>query len=371
MKVQPTALVKKKTEHFLDLTAMHHLLGDMRNGKIGSLPLPLLYFQLTSFLGKTEQNFAEPVGQVPKLLLEHNRNPRNLIMCEMAQIDIDLVFFYDAATKQTRMEWKQYYLYPELARPLHQQRVILHIAVTEVDGVVRNVNVPLQAIFAGYSDVNEGHQGYSHTVAFLDEEGLVIDELFYIGITSRNWLIRLEEHMAEIRGGSNKRFHVAWRSYAGNSKVMLTSELIVLNQTFKGVMDWEEMMVDSQKEAGKSLNMIPGGFKGLKFLHEHRIINRENISLGERDKAIEAYARTVPNRLGIPNPFLSALWKDDNFYAKVLAGRSDVLSPSQVLKIRELANLGQNANQIFESVQARNPEQVQRVIDGKTYTRIK
>jgi hypothetical protein len=34
---------------------------------------------------------------------------------------------------------------------------------------------------------------------------------------------------------------------------------------------WEEDQVDIHMAAGNSLNMIPGGFKGNRFLHEHRL----------------------------------------------------------------------------------------------------
>ena len=51
--------------------------------------------------------------------------------------------------------------------------------------------------------------------------------------------------------------------------------------------------------------MIPGGFKGLQFLHKLRIIDRMNISLEERDTAIADFVRQNP-RKGIPNPFIAA-----------------------------------------------------------------
>lgn len=51
----------------------------------------------------------------------------------------------------------------------------------------------------------------------------------------------------------------------------------------------------------------------------------------------------------------------------MLAGRSDVLTPGQVLAIRELAAKGRTPQQIFEVVGARNVELVQRVLQGKTY----
>lgn len=355
---------------YLDLKAIHPLLGHVLHGHIGSLPVSLLYFQLEAFLRNSERNFAPAIGAIPRRLLEHNKQPRKLHVCEMAQIDADVVFTYDASTKRTDMQWKAYFEHPQFARPEGHQRVVLHIMVKEESELMRSVSVPLQPLMVGYGDVAEGHQGYVHSITFLDPKGEILDQVYYIGVTGRNWLIRMEEHLAEIRGGSNKRFHAAWRAYAGDANVMLGSELIVLNHTFQGVMAWEEEQVDAVMEAKKSLNMIPGGFKGMRFLHEHRVTDRVDISLEERDKAIAEYVRRVGVRAGVPNLLLAELWRDDEFYLKVLSGRSDVLTPGQVLAIRDLAAKGRTAQQIFEAVGARNVEQVQRVLRGKTYNRI-
>ena len=349
---------------------MHHLLGDIRNGRIGALPVSLLYYQLSAFLKNTETTDDPTLACIPRKLLEHNNTARQLHLCEMAAIDADVVLTFDARTKKATTEWKPYFKYPEFARPPEQQRVVLHIVIKEETGLTRVINVPLQALMVGYGDVSKGHQGYAHSIAFMDAQGGMLDEVFYIGVTSRNWLVRMEEHFAEMRGGSNKRFHAAWRQYAGDANVTLSSELIVLNHSFQGVMDWEEGEVAKMMATGKSLNMIPGGFAGLRFLHEHRITDRTQLSLAERDKAIAEYARRVGVRAGVPNLFLAELWRNDEFYLKVLAGRSDVLTPGQVLSIRDLAANGRTPQQIFEVVGARNVEQVQRVLAGKTYTRI-
>jgi hypothetical protein len=121
--------------------------------------------------------------------------------------------------------------------------------------------------------------------------------------------------------------------------------------------------------------MIPGGFKGLRFLHEHHLTPRVDITLEERDAAIAAfeegeYARGKSIRAGVPNLLLSKLWLNDDFYLKVLAGRIDVLSPGQVVAIRKLAAEGKSEVQIAEIVEARNVDQVRRVLAGKTYKRI-
>lgn len=355
---------------YLNPHSVHHLLGHIHHGRIGSLPVSLLYFQLEAFLQGSDKTYAQPVGGIPQRLLEHNKQPRKLHLCEFEQIDADVVFSYDVATQHTDMQWKAYFEHTQLARPPHEQRVVLHITVNEATGLTRSISVPLQVLMMGYGDVTEGHQGYAHSLTFLDQDGGFLNQMYYVGITSRNWLVRMEEHMAEIRGGSNKRFHAAWRAYAGDANVTLGSELVVLNQSFEGIMDWEEEHVDAQMAAGKSLNMIPGGFKGLRFLHEHRLIDKLKVSLEERDKAIAEYVRRVGVRAGVPNLFLAQLWRDDDFYMKVLAGRSDVLTPGQVLTIRGLAAQGRTAQQIFEVVGARNVKQVQRVLAGKTYTRI-
>lgn len=356
---------------YLEIEAVHHLLGDIQYGRIGSLPISLLCFQLEAFLKRSEKTFGPQVGAIAKRLLEHNKLPRKLELCEFAQIDADVVFSYDAAKKHTDMEWKAYFEHTQFARPPREQRVVLHILVKEATGLARSVSVPLQVLMTGYGDVSQGHQGYAHSISFNDPAGGILNQVYYVGITSRNWLVRMEEHLAEVRGGSNKRFHAAWRAHTGNAEVVLGSELVVLNHSYEGIMAWEEMMVDAQMAAGKSLNMIFGGFKGLRFLHEHRLTDQVNVSFEERDKAIAEYVRRVGVRGGVPNLFLAELWRDDDFYLKVLGGRSDVLTPRQVLNIRELSTLGRTTQQILESVGARNVKQVQRVLDGKTYTRVR
>ena len=72
----------------------------------------------------------------------------------------------------------------------------------------------------------------------------------------------------------------------------------------------------------------------------------------------------------MPNLLLSKLWLDDEFYLKVLAGRSDVLTPGQVVAIRQLAAKDKDEVQIAATVEARNVGQVKRVLAGKTYRRI-
>jgi hypothetical protein len=318
------------------------------------------------------KKYAPEVGTIPRRLLEHNlKDGRLKSKSEMLPIDADIAFEYDARSRKTDLTFKAYFQHPGLERPPEQQRVVLHVLVTETDGVKRSVSVPLQALMLGWGDVAEGYQGYAHSISFFGEDGAhVLEQWCYIGITSRNWLERMEEHLQEMRSGSNKRFHAAWRAYAGDNRVMLCSELIVLNHSFDGIMAWEEEQVDIHMAAGSSLNMLPGGHKGLRLLHERRLIQGLNISLAERENAISEYVRRKGGRAGVPNLLLAKLWRDDDFYLKVLAGRDDVLTPAQVLAIRHLAAEGKSEPLIFEIVGARNVDQVRRVLTGMTYRRV-
>jgi hypothetical protein len=152
---------------------------------------------------------------------------------------------------------------------------------------------------------------------------------------------------------------------------LCTSRLsVVLNHSYDGIMAWEEEQVDIQMAGGRSLNMIPGGFKGLRFLHEHRLTSSINISLEERENAIIEYVRRGGGRPRVPSLLLAELWRNDEFYLKVLAGRDDVLTPGQVIAIRQLAAQGKDEQQIVQIVEARNVEQVKRVLAGKTYKRV-
>jgi hypothetical protein len=288
----------------------------------------------------------------------------------MLAIDADVVFQYDGQSKRTDATFKAYFNNAGFERPPEQRRVVLHILVAEPDGTRRSVSLPLQALMRGWGVVSVGHQGYGHSISFLDESGSPLEQWYYIGVTSRNWLLRMEEHLQEMRTGSNKRFHAAWRTYAGDSRVVLGSELIILNHSFDGIMAWEEEQVDIHMAQSNSLNMIPGGFKGMRLLHEHRLTTSAVVSLEEREVAVAEYVRQSRQRPRVPNLVLSGLWRDDDFYLKVLAGRDDVLTPAQVLAIRKLATEGQSELVILEAVGARNLDQVRRVLAGKTYKRI-
>lgn len=257
----------------------------------------------------------------------------------------------------------------------------LHLNLVFQNEIVWKTFVPLQFILKGWGDASRGHQCYihviSHNVNLVNSYNDLrerwkndSDDYYYVGITGRNWLVRLSEHIGEMHRGSRKRFHTAWRESLGLTGVYFISALRDINMTYEDAMNWEEDNVDKIAYGPNGLNMIPGGFKGLQYLHTLRIIDRMDISLEERDVAIADYVRRNP-RKGIPNPFIAELWKDDEFYLKVIEAREKSLSPEQVKRIRELAGVGIPVTEIARQVCALNELQVKNVLAGRTYVRIK
>jgi len=240
--------------------------------------------------------------------------------------------------------------------------------------------IPLQFLLKGWGDANSGHQCYVHTISrnmdqlktFGDWRARMeadSDEYYYVGITGRNWLLRLGEHSGEMHRGGRKRFRAAWGDSLGLRDVLFVSSLLDVNLTFEDAMNWEELHVEKLAYGPNGLNMIPGGFEGLRHLHKHGIIARQNISLEERERAMAEYLRRNP-RKGIPNPFMAELWKDDNHYLKVNAANPKRLSAPQVRRIRELAAEGSSIEDITKAVGALNETQVKNVITGRSYGRI-
>lgn len=232
--------------------------------------------------------------RLPEILLAHNLSPdRNRSGCDLARVDADILLEFDVATGKQDLCLKDYRVNTEFARPVEEQRVVVHVWVRFPDRTQWAVHLPLQALMRGFGDPEQGYQGYAHTIALLDAEGLATSEHRYCGITGRNWLERMGEHFREVRSGSNKTFHRAWREFQGRKDVLFNSELIVLNQSYEAAMAWEEWIVDRHRARGISLNMIAGGFKGLKELHRLGLA-RKDATLDERDDALLEFARRHP-----------------------------------------------------------------------------
>ena len=322
-------------------------------------------------------NSKEHNGVVGKLIHKNQKTQGKKPWDRFLNYDIEVCFDIDFQKKVTQRRIQDYYSFPEYARSGIDRKINGMFSLIYGDGTRWTFKVPLQYLLKSWGNANDGYQVYSHCIKIsgitdmfgevVTSESKVIEKC-YSGITKRNWLKRLEEHLREIRQGDHKLFHRAWRESVEGKDVVYHSYLQLVNLTYEEAMEWEERYVDKHTLSPKGFNMIPGGFEGLRHLYKHRITDRVDIDLDERDRAIAEYVRQHP-RKGMPNPFMSELWKDDEHYRKVIGSRKKTLTFDQVKRIRALDQSGYSVAEITRKVGALDEKQVKRVLANRTYTR--
>lgn len=198
------------------------------------------------------------------------------------------------------------------------------------------------------------------------------DGLFYIGITARDWKKRWSEHKAAILRGSSLKFHRAYRERVlARQLTYVHHKIMGVAPTLDDIRSLEEAFVAGHWDDKRLLNMIPGGKAGIAYLHEHGIMARNvNPTPDTVERVLEDWLREHP-RKGLPAPWVAEKWKDDSYALSVICGPEGRLSIEQVVTIRTMAAGGVALDDIAQRVGAKNRLQVQRVVEGKTYGRVK
>lgn len=196
------------------------------------------------------------------------------------------------------------------------------------------------------------------------------DGYFYVGVTTRSWQMRWNEHRRAIQAGSPLLFHRKFREEMEAERITYIHHKVMgITDNIEQLYDTEEYLVEGHWKDTRRLNMIPGGKSGIKYLRENGLLAQNIVPLpDERDRIVATWLKDNPRR-GLPAPWVAEKWKDDDWAIAQICGRENRLSPEQVKAIRKLAAT-HSAEIIAERIGALNAQQVQRVIDGKTYTRI-
>jgi hypothetical protein len=310
---------------------------------------------------------------LPGKLLSHNISKnRDRSISEFAKVDVDMVLELDDVSKKLTIDLRDYRVQTQFAREFEERRVVLHILIKDVYKTTWAIHLPLQSLMVGFGDPMLGYHCYSHGIAFLDKMGQVEEEneVFYCGITKRGWLTRMTEHFRDIRGNSSKTFHKLWREYLGDSNVLLNSELVALNHSYEGAMGWEEWVVEKYMAKSKSLNMIPGGFAGLRaFYSQNKLsypVRGNSAVLGQSSFLYFSNE----SRHGVKNPMIEKLWQDDKYYAKVIGNRENTFSLNEVLMIRQMADKGHDVKHIGKHFGINAVKRIANLLSGKTYKRM-
>jgi hypothetical protein len=197
-----------------------------------------------------------------------------------------------------------------------------------------------------------------------------IDGYFYVGVTTRTWQERWSEHRRAIEGGSPLLFHRRFREeHAAGRVTYINHKVMGITEDIEALYAAEEEVVEGHWNDSRRLNMIPGGKSGLRYMRENGMLSARVVPMpDERDRILAEWLRAHP-RKGLPAPWVSEKWKDDAWAVAQICARDDRLSVEQVRAIRELAEM-HSVEEIVGRIGARNPEQVERVLAGKTYTRV-
>ena len=210
--------------------------------------------------------------------------------------------------------------------------------------------------------------------------------LNYIGLTKQGWRKRFSQHMSNARSGSPLLFHKALRDhYVGSSVV--AHRVVTVCETEKEAMDAEELLVEGGEKEDfenadafvgmdgwvfgtlypKGLNMIPGGYAGLRVLHKMGAMkNNKPFNVEQRDKILMSHVQ----KEGRSNPLLAAHWENEDYATKIICGPEDRLKPHQIQEARTLGFLGREPAEIVKIVGAKNERQIQNLLAARTYSRI-
>jgi hypothetical protein len=233
----------------------------------------------------------------------------------------------------------------------------LQIGAVILDTERFQICVPLNAMLKGADNLDGMHSLYIHTLTGADGQRT------YVGLTKQRWFDRLAQHRSAANCGSNLLFHRAIRQHGENK---MSHIIAMAGISYEYAMETEEKFVDKMGLYPKGLNMIPGGFAGLKYLGTLGLAAR---TVEERDEAMDVLVRS-DSLAGKPNPLCAARWTSDQEYVNsVICGHSCRLTLSQVRNIRMLNSAGYDAARIASVVQD-SAERVSNVLRGKVYSRV-
>lgn len=245
------------------------------------------------------------------------------------------------------------------------------------------LEIPLRAVMKGGLSLKGTYSVYLH--ALLTEDGT---EFLYYGITKRGWNMRFAEHTkAAVAEKSYRLFPlklnelIEARAEQMAGKINDNPKLAGIVSALPGVglnedaaMDIEEYLVEKYSLSSKhpqGLNMIPGGRAGIAAVHKLSTVSaKDSVETEAREVALDQYLKDQPEG-GVPNPAVADKWNDPAYAEAVICGRENRLDGDQVRRIRYLAALGASTDQIREDVGAIDDAQIQRVVAGRTYSRIK
>jgi hypothetical protein len=229
-------------------------------------------------------------------------------------------------------------------------------------------SIPAHFLLSPKHFVNRAYVLYQHI--FGHGGSYPNDGFFYAGVTTRSWQKRWSEHKRAIDGGSPLLFHRKFREEKEKGRITYVNHKVMgITDDIEKLYAAEEFLVQGHWDDQRRLNMIPGGKSGLRYLRENGLLQQSVVPMpDERDRIVSGWLKEHP-RKGLPAPWVSEKWRDNDWAIAQICSRDGRLSVEQVRAIRRLVN-EYSAEEIFVRIGAKDVAQVKRVLEGKTYSRI-
>jgi hypothetical protein len=152
------------------------------------------------------------------------------------------------------------------------------------------------------------------------------DGFFYVGVTTRSWQKRWAEHKRSIEGGSPLLFHRKFREEKSGGRITYVHHKVMgITDNLEALYKSEEFLVDGHWHDERRLNMIPGGKSGLRYLRESGLLQPSSIPLPDKRNRILSDWLTAHPKRGLPAPWVSEKWRDDDWAAAQICNREDRL----------------------------------------------
>jgi hypothetical protein len=214
---------------------------------------------------------------------------------------------------------------------------------------VEIVTIPMNYIVDQEMSLQNQYVVYCHTITpSLFDEKSNANGMNYIGITKQGWRKRFAQHLSNAAAGSPLLFHRALRDHYRLSRVCV-HYILTVTEDEKSAMDAEEEFVRGTNDpdvlgrftgietfaAGtlypKGLNMIPGGYEGLRVLHKLGALQHDRaVDIDRREENLIKVMRQG-EREGKANPLLASLWLDEAYATKIICGTEGRLNQIRLL----------------------------------------
>jgi hypothetical protein len=236
-------------------------------------------------------------------------------------------------------------------------------------GRVESYQVPLHMLIKPWSAKyrKKGtYQVYRHSF-FRNRDAGEADS--YIGITKQRWQVRWSQHIQSAKSGSPYLMHEALRN--AEEYNLMEHEVYAAGLTYEDAMNVEEFFVEKLSLYPHGLNMIPGGFAGLRYLAMMNALRPRET--GEfKDRVIsDLMTGRRKDETGKSNSLIAEHWHNPKYAESVICGHSGRFSADEVRTIRVLAACEWGAEKIAHHLGIANAlPRIKMLTKGKTYNRI-